>query len=120
MINTLYELAVKHDYYASDSNYYSNDPYSEYKTWSDFYEEFKDADIDMNLVFRWDLHKREEGAPYYMQIIIIAQRKGIYIPIIIDSVYDNDVLSIKKFMEPHFKKILNIWSPLSKEFINIK
>ena len=54
----LKDLAIDHDYYASDSNYYSNDATGHYNTWADFYEEFKDADIDMNLVYRWDITER--------------------------------------------------------------
>lgn len=108
---TLKDLAVKHDYYASDSNYYSNDASGHYNTWSDFYEEFHDADIDYNLVFRWDVMKKEESGRYYMQIIIIAQRKGIYMPIHIDYIDDKDADQIKEFMKPHMEKIKNIWQP---------
>lgn len=114
----LKELAVDHDYYASDSNYYSNDAVGHYTTWADFYEEFHDADIDMNLVYRWDIGQREESKRYYMQIIIIAQRKGIYMPIHIDYVDECDVPQIIEFMKPHFNKLLSIWEPLSNKYLN--
>ena len=65
------DLAVDHDYYASSVNYYSNDAGDDFRTWADFYEEFHDADIDMNLVYRWDIHKREESGRYRMEIFII-------------------------------------------------
>lgn len=116
-MTTLKELAIDHDYYASDSNYYSNDAGGKYNTWADFYEEFKDADIDMNLIYRWDITKREKSERYYMQVVIIAQRKGIYMPIHIDYVDDKDVPQIKEFMKPHFEKLLSIWQPLSTEFL---
>lgn len=114
----LKDLSIDHDYYASDSNYYSNDARGHYNTWADFYEEFKDADIDMNLVYRWDITKRDESGRYYMQVVIIAQRKGIYMPIHIDYVDEKDVPQIKEFMKPHFEKLLSIWNPLSSEFLN--
>ncbi len=108
------DLAVDHDYYASDNNYYSNDASGNYENWNDFYEEFKDADIDMNLVFRWDVTRKEEEEGYFMQVIIIAQRKGIYMPIQIEDVKDEDVEQIKEFMKPHFEKLVSIWNPLNK------
>jgi hypothetical protein len=115
----LSDLAIDHPYYASGSNYYSNDAAGHYNTWADFYEEFHDADVDMNLVFRWDIRKSEEKSkPYYMQVIIIAQRKGIYMPIHIDSVGEQDVPQIEQFMKPHFEKLLSIWQPLSDKFLN--
>ncbi len=107
------DLAVDHDYYTSDSNYYSNDASGHYENWDSFYNEFKDADIDMNLVFRWDIYKKDEEKGYYMQVTIIAQRKGIYMPIHIDSVEDKHVEQIKEFMKPHFEKLVSIWNPLN-------
>jgi len=115
---TLKELAIDHDYYASGSNYYSNDAGGKYDTWADFYKEFKDANIDMNLVYRWDIYEREKSGRYYMQVVIIAQRKGIYMPIHINYVDDKDVDQIQEFMRPHFEKLLIIWQPLSGRFLN--
>ena len=34
---TLKDLAVKHDYYASDSNYYSENATTTYDSWEEFY-----------------------------------------------------------------------------------
>lgn len=112
------ELAVDHDYYASDDNHYSNDAVGRYNTWIDFYEDFKDADIDLNLVYRWDVYKRESSEEYYMKIVMILQRKGIYMPIHIKSVENKDVEQILKFMKPHFEKLLKIWQPMSNQFLN--
>lgn len=114
----LKDLAVDHDYYANESNYYSNDATLKYDTWADFYEEFKDADVDMNLVYRWDISLREKSERYRMQIIIIGQRKGIYKPVHINYVDEKDVDQIVQFMKPHFEKLLSIWNPLSEMFLN--
>lgn len=115
---TLEDLSVKHDYYANGNNYYDNTITGKYDTWADFYEEFADVDVDMNLVYRWDIYQREVSGRYYMQIIIIAQRKGIYLPIEIKYLDDKDVPQIIEFMKPHFDKLLNIWQPLSGVFLN--
>ena len=113
----LKDLAVDHDYYASDSNYYSNDASMKYNTWPEFNDEFHDADVDMNLCYRWDIHEYEEdiaGAKaYYMEIFMIHQRKGIYRPIHISRVFDKDAPSIIEYMEKHWDKIKRLWSPIS-------
>lgn len=110
---TLKELAVKHDYYASDHNYYSNEAAISFNTWADFFEEFNNADVDMNLVYRWDISLREESKRYRMEVFIIGQRKGKYIPVSIDYVDEKDVETILPFMQKHWDKLCAIWAPLS-------
>jgi hypothetical protein len=115
---TLKDLCVDHDYYASDNNYYSNDAGAKYSTWPDFYSEFRDADVDMNLVYRWDLSLIDEDAGhkdgnYYLRIFMIGQRKGIYKPFVIDRVFEIDVPDIIKYLTPHLDKLNRLWIPLS-------
>lgn len=113
---TLQELSVDHDYYASENNYYSNDVTQHYYCWDDFYSEMHDADVDLNLVFRWDIWKEDDSDWYSMQISIIQQRKGIYAPFLIDKVEEKDVPEIEVFLKPHFEKLITIWQPLSERF----
>lgn len=108
-ILTIKDLAIKHDYYCSDSNYYSNKPYCKWESFKDFYEEMKDA--DMNLVFRWDVIKEEDSDVYYMEIFMIHQRKGIFAPHFIQQVTDEDVILIIEYLKPHKKKLDKIWLP---------
>lgn len=111
---TLEELSTKHDYYCSDSNYYSNDPSGRYATWADFYEEFHDSDIDMNLIFRWDIGKRDNSNRYFCQIFMIHQRKGIFSPIYIDYMDESDVDSFVQLIKQHWDKLTSIWTPISQ------
>jgi len=113
MIETLKDLAVEHDYYSSDSNYYSNEAKGRWQTFADFYEKFHDADIDYNLIFRWDIKKRDASERHYAEVFMIAQRKGIYIPHYIDYIDDADVPKFKELMLKHWKKLNQIWTPLS-------
>lgn len=110
----LSQLAIDHDYYASDSNYYSSEAGKKYDTWADFYEEFHDADVDMNLIYRWDIHEREASKRKYMELFMIHQRKGIYSPIMINYVDEKDVETIIPFMKKHWEKLQSIWNPISK------
>lgn len=50
---------VDHPYYCADGCYYVGgldwrDVHAEWESWADFIEEWGDADLDMNLLFRWD------------------------------------------------------------------
>jgi len=112
---TLKDLSLEHSYYASRSNFYSNEAQMNFRDWEGFYEEFSDADVDMNLVFRWDVFFENEDG-YSMQIIIIAQRKGIYMPIIIESLKEENVPQIVSYLKPHFERLQDNWNPLTNFF----
>jgi len=107
----LEDLSVGHDYYCSDSNFHSNDASARFETFADFYEEFNSADVDMNLVFRWDLHQREESKRYYLEIFMIHQRKGIFSPIHIAYFDEKDIPLFVEYLKPHIKTMKNIWKP---------
>jgi hypothetical protein len=110
---TLKELAIKHDYYCSDNNYYSNEARVSYETFSDFYEEFHDADVDMNLIFRWDLREREESKRHYLELFMMNQRKGIFRPIYIALFDEKDIDLFVKYLQPHIEKLKTIWKPFN-------
>lgn len=114
------ELAIKHDYYCSEMNFYSNEPSGEFENFEEFLEEFADADVDMNLVFRWDVREYNESGRedeelfkdgYYMEIFMMLQRKGIYKPIFIKEVSDKDASNIKKYLKKHHEKLMSLWKP---------
>jgi hypothetical protein len=103
---TLNDLAVKHDYYCEstlDGRFWED--------WEEFYDEFHDADIDMNLVCRWDIFKKRDGN-YFMKIFMIYQRKGYIRAHYIDLVVGTDVPSIIGFLERHYAKLQQIWKPI--------
>ena len=106
------DLLLDHDYYASDNNYYSNDAGQKWNTFQDFYDEYHDADIDMNLIYRWDI-KKDDEENLCMKIFIIHQRKGIYAPHFIESVSESDFENIQKLLQPHLDKLARIWLPFS-------
>lgn len=112
---TLEQLAVDHEYYCHTSNYYSNEAGGRWETWKDFIGEYGDSDMDYNLVFRWDVKKRdaENGGGYYMEVFIMGQRKGLFSPQVIESVTEDDVQSILDFMNPRYDYLKNLWAPLS-------
>ena len=115
-MENLKDLLVEHDYYCSESNYYSNDAANTWENWENFHDEYKNADVDMNLVFRWDLKEKinEDGDKiegYCMEVFMIHQRKGIFAPHIIENVNESDLENIKSYLQPHFDKLKSIWTP---------
>ena len=118
-MKTLAELAIDHDYYCSDNNYYDNKAGETFDTFSHFLLEYKDADMDYNLPFRWDIKPRykdgeHEGTVigYYMEVFIMQQRKGKFWPIMINIVEEKDVPDIIDYLETAWKKLQTIWTPI--------
>lgn len=124
-IQELYEASKNHPYYCCDNNYYSNKANLDYPDFPSFMAEFKEADVDMNLCFRWDLFKDcdddeceaesddviEKDKQYYLEIFIIKQRKGIFTPIHIDKFEEKDIPALIEYLEPHISKLKEIWRP---------
>ena len=116
---TLKELSIDHPYYCSDSNYYSNEPSQDFETMTDFLSKYQDADIEMNLIFRWDIKKRddelsEKTGRYYAQVYIIAQRKGIFTPCYIKHINQEEADLFVSLAMKHWDKLEAMWRPINK------
>jgi len=82
---TLHLWDFKHPYYATEGNYYSNDCHIDYETWQEFIDEQGDADLDMNLLYRWDWevpdpddYEPEEEMPgETVALFFMGQRKAL-------------------------------------------
>ncbi len=108
------DLLVKHDYYCSDSSYYNLGFDTKYETFADFYADMGYSDEDMNLVFRFDITKKEEiENEYFMEVFIVHQRKGRFVPLYIETIYETDFDMIKEYLEIRYKKIQSLWNPFS-------
>lgn len=111
------DLLVKHDYYCSDSSWFSLGFDTQYKTFKDFYEEMGESDDDMNLVFRFDIKEREENeiteSKYYMEIFMVHQRKGRFVPFFIENVYEEDFEKLNQYLDRKYNKIQQLWKPFS-------
>lgn len=97
----LCKLSEEHSYYASTCNFYSNDATGYHDTMTDFLTEFEDADIDYNLVYRWDASWNEDQGCVSVDVFIIAQRKGIYMPQVIESCTDEEAVRFVEYLKAH-------------------
>lgn len=111
-----------HPYYCNDGNYYSNDTGQHFKSWAEFAAAEGDADLDYNLVFRWDWREGEDwGATDYagddnyrnglLAIYIIGQRKGVFRHVHVE-VCRADEPAVIAYLQPRWKNMCELWAPL--------
>lgn len=105
-----------HPYYAQEGNYYSNGEHAEYESWSDFMDEMGDADLDMNLVYRWDWREGDDwGIPpgeSRLMIFWIGQRKARAFSSEV-AVTRDDEPAIRAWLRPRLARLMELWSPLT-------
>lgn len=116
---------VEHSYYCNEGNYYARESVcTEYKRWSDFFDEQGDSDLDMNLVFRWDWSEEsgEEGSNTYagddnyrngvLKIFWMGQRKGLYRYSLV-QVCRADEPAVRAFLEARWAHLRALWAPIA-------
>jgi hypothetical protein len=99
----------KHAYHCCTNNH------EYWDSWSAFLEEFDDADLDMNLVFRWDW---DPALPDWnglehdtLRVFIVQQRKGRICEHLVRVTADDEP-SIRVFLVKHLQHLQKLWAPL--------
>lgn len=118
---------TNHSYYCSDSNYYvggyDNFGRCEHKTWDDFKSEWlltnETLDDDLNHLFRFDIKENEEQLnkgikSFQLNLYFILQRKGIYRPVIIEEIKEEDMKEIEEFLKQRWNYMKNQWKEFSE------
>lgn len=120
VMSRLKELAsANHPYYCSESNYYSNEASMRFDTMTNFLDEFEEADVDMNLCFRWDVKERMNNDDtagtglYWAEVFLMLQRKGKFMPCTIRSIEDGEAERFDGYLKMHAERIVEMWSPIS-------
>ena len=114
-----------HSYYCSESNYYvsgrngQNFGRCEHSTWADFKEGWllpasTDLDDDLNHVFRFDICKDEDSGNFKLWLFFILQRKGIYRPVLIRSITQEDMPEIEDFLRKRWEYMRGQWIEFSE------
>ena len=102
---TLEQLAsYDHPYYGTG---YGEETYENFE---DFFEQNKSYDVDLNLCYRWDLRKNDDGT-YNLELFTILQRKGKVVSHYVDKFEQKDVPLLQEYLKPHQDKLKMIWSP---------
>lgn len=97
---------------SSTENFHAKQAKLVYKTFDDFYNEFSTADVNWNLVFRWDVKNRFNDT-CFCELHMIQQRKGAYTPIIIETLEEKDEIELLDYLQAHWDYLRDIWAPLS-------
>ena len=111
-----------HPYYMTEGNYFSNDCHTRWKSLDEFLAEFGEADIDYNLVIRWDWREGEgwevgeyNGDDNYrharLMVQILGQRKALLQSHEIE-VCRADEPKIKEYLAKHAERIRENWFPI--------
>lgn len=118
--------ATNHSYYCSETNYYvdgyRNHGRSDYDTWQDFKEAwlFDDGSIDhdYNHCFRFDIletHDEDDNptGEFYMLLFMMLQRKGIFRPVYIRSITEDDMPEVEKYLKSCWEYMQGQWIEFS-------
>lgn len=109
----------EHPYYFADTNYFSNEAGGVWETWGQFYDEFANnggVDLDMNLVYRWDINPLDERKrDFCLDLLIIHQRKGIYAPHHIRLLQRKDLPEVETYLKKNWERVKENWLPLSED-----
>jgi hypothetical protein len=111
-----------HPYYMTEGNYYSNNCHTEWECLDLFLSEYGDADVDRNLVVRWDWREGEDwdlaahnGSDTdriaRLVVQIIHQRKARLVSHEI-KVCRADEPEARAFLLKHAERLAENWSPL--------
>jgi endo-1,4-beta-D-glucanase Y len=115
--------STKHSYYCSDRNYYvdgrQNWGRCDYDTWADFKSDWFDEtqyviDDGYNHLFRFDIFEKDDGG-YGMYLFFILQRKGIFRPVRILTITEDDLPDIEDFLFFRWEYLKRQWAEFSKE-----
>lgn len=109
-----------HPYYATEGNYYSagDRDYYTYDSWDAFLSEWDDADLDMNLIYRWDWAVPDprdyEGEPLpaeTLNLYYMGQRKARAWSVHVEVNRDQEP-EIRDWLKVRAQRIREIWEPL--------
>lgn len=122
---------VDHPYYCTEGGYFhtqaQHKTVHEFKSWAEFLEEMGDADLDYNLLFRWDWSETtydDEGEelPAFngdvnyrngkLSLFFMYQRKGYHGTSVVE-VCRADEPAVIAYLQPRLAYLMRLWEPLS-------
>lgn len=118
-MTTLYEMHIKlwdtdHPYYCTEGCYYKNGHHNDYESFDEFLDEWDDADLDLNLISRWDWWEGEENeieeGKTQLRIYYMMQRKAFPHSICIDVTRDDEP-RIREWLAVRAAHMAKLWEP---------
>jgi len=81
-------------------------------SFQEFATEFIEQDRDA-LIFKWEVVLYEPDNSYYMEVMAHNKEDGKVTMIRIQDIRESDVADIISFLAPHYKKLQQLWLPIS-------
>lgn len=116
---------ITHPYYAEQGNYYApwHEAHTDYPSWQKFVDERDDADLDMNLLYRWDWHTPDPGdyvpgeevPSESLRLFYVGQRRADLWSVEVFGITREQEPEIRKWLAVRAKKIQEIWEPFLTE-----
>lgn len=120
MAETKHLWDVDHPYYATEGNYRTNGYHHEFETWEDFLIELGNADLDFNLIYRWDWKTpnpdfyepgEEMPATDTLSLFYIMQRKADPFSAAVQVTKDQED-EIRAWLTVRAEHLRKVWEPL--------
>lgn len=119
---------VEHPYYCNEDHHFGTgsasyaDMHPKHRSWDEFMSNMGDADMDYNLLFRWDWEEPEERPEERddnyrdgtLKLTYFAQRKGFHIQHEIEVCRADEPLVVA-FLQEHLQHMMKLWAPLFPE-----
>ncbi|WP_454695714.1 hypothetical protein [Achromobacter aegrifaciens] len=120
---------VDHSYYCTEGQFFTTQVNHQtiwpFSSWADFIAEMGDADLDYNMLFRWDWDEQDDdgnptfnGDPYYrngkLKLFFMVQRKGFHSCSIVD-VCRADEPAVIQYLQPRLAHLVSLWEPLAAQ-----
>lgn len=105
---------ARHPYRCHELPWHDPEATRHWYTWAAFFEEEGDADLDLNLLVRWDWRAAEETGDEVLFLAFLTQRKGFLRTATVD-VTREDELAVLRYLRPRWTRLRQIWAPLSRQ-----
>lgn len=101
---------VDHPYYAMEGNFYKRGEHFLAESWAEFWENMKDSDHDLDLLYRWDWQTSGHGGDELL-LFFMGQRKARAWSYAVEVTRD-DAPAIREWLTERAKTIAAIWAPI--------
>lgn len=103
----------EHPYYMAEGNYFASGVHNccqNFESLDSFIEEWKDADIDLNRIHRWDFNcEDDQKLPTQVTFYYVIQRKANILSCTVKIDASKDEEKIRKFLRPHAILNQKLW-----------
>lgn len=84
-----------------------------------FYEAFKDANFDDNLIIHFEVTRMVVDDKTYYEVFIVHKTQGQYTPVMFEFIDDYDDDKMKELLTRHFEVLCRLWEPVSKPIYQV-